>query len=90
MANADNRNQSNSLVSLIQCVRVCEVDVVNPNGSGVGGEVGGFGPNEPTSVAGQTSGVNVVGCQTEPMVCVTNRDPMDFTIKEAKKYMRTE
>nr|GFA95051.1 hypothetical protein [Tanacetum cinerariifolium] len=26
----------------------------------------------------------------EPMVCVTNRIPMDFTIEEANKYMRTE
>ncbi|PWA43388.1 hypothetical protein CTI12_AA521440 [Artemisia annua] len=35
--------------------------VANPNGPGFYGEVGGSGPSEPTSVAGQASGVNAVG-----------------------------
>ncbi|PWA76351.1 hypothetical protein CTI12_AA236060 [Artemisia annua] len=63
------------------------------SGSGVGGSL----PTEPTSASGQASGANAVGHQTdmvvpflEPMVCVTNRNPMDLTIEEAKKYMRTE
>ncbi|PWA72606.1 hypothetical protein CTI12_AA268980 [Artemisia annua] len=69
-----------------------QVDMVNPDGSGVGGS----GPTEPTSAAGQAGGLNAVGRQTdmvvpmlEPMVCVTNRNPMDLSIEEAKKYMRT-
>ena len=70
-----------------------QADVVNLDGSGVGGS----GPTEPTSASGQASGENAIGHQTdmvipflEPMVCVTNRNPMDLTIEEAKKYMRTE
>ena len=53
--------------------------VANPNGSGEGVEVGVFEPRWP--VAGQASGVNAVGHQTdtvvpflEPMICVTNRN----------------
>ena len=55
--------------------------VANPNGSGEGVEVGVFEPSWSGSVAGQASGVNAVGHQTntvvpflEPMICVTNRN----------------
>ncbi|GJS92453.1 golgin candidate 5 [Tanacetum coccineum] len=108
------REQVNMLVNKIQAGQangVAQADVVNPHGSGVGGEVGGSEPDadywipdlivvpflDPTSVAGQASEASAVGRQTdmvvpllEPMVCVTNRNPMDFTVEEAKKYMRTE
>ncbi|PWA87235.1 hypothetical protein CTI12_AA072590 [Artemisia annua] len=73
-----------------------QADVVIPNGPGFDGEVGGSGPCQPTSVVGQASGVNAVGHQTDmvvpfiwPMVSVTNQNPMDLTIEEAKKFMRT-
>lgn len=53
--------------------------VANPNGSGEGVEVGVFEPR--WSVAGQASGVNAVGHQTdmvvpfpEAMICVTIRN----------------
>ncbi|PWA94720.1 protein DETOXIFICATION 49 [Artemisia annua] len=73
-----------------------QADVVIPNRPGFDGEVGGSGPCQPTSVVGQASGVNAVGHQTDmvvpfiwPMVSVTNQNPMDLTIEEAKKFMRT-
>ena len=46
-----------------------QADVVNPNGAGFDGEVGGSGPiSEPTLMAGQATGVNVVGYQMDMVV----------------------
>ncbi|GKD68542.1 hypothetical protein Tco_1322632, partial [Tanacetum coccineum] len=88
-----------------------QADLVNPNGSGAGVEVGVSEPSGSGSVVGQASRANGVTRQAdavdpngsgagvevdvsepllEPMVCVTNQNPMDLTIEEAIKYMRSE